>query len=177
MDAANLSLVLPEPGHKELWQNFNNEFNKNDEKIIPSAARSSDGTFETFLQSVTNYHLGIDIKQGFVQASTYFLMDEKRDKILGATNIRHSLNEYLLKIGGHIGYGVAPSERRKGYATVMLAMALEKCCEIGIEKALVTCDKINIGSAKTILNNGGILENEYTEDNGNTVQRYWIYIK
>ena len=56
----------------------------------------------------------------------------------------------------------------------MLALALEKCRELGIDKALITCDNDNISSAKTALKNGGVLENEFTEENGNIVQRYWI---
>jgi len=80
----------------------------------------------------------------------------------------------LLNSYGHIGYGVRPSERRKGYATQMLALALEKCRTLNIEKVLVSCDKDNIGSAKTIMKNGGTLFNEYTEDDGNITQQYWI---
>jgi len=107
-----------------------------------------------------------------VPASTYFVF--VNGKIVGNIQIRHSLNESLLQNGGHIGYGVRPSERRKGYATKTLALALEKCRALGIDKVLVTCNKDNIASAKTILKNGGVLENEFTEENGNIVQRYWI---
>ena len=122
------------------------------------------------------FHTGNNIPEHLVSSTTYFLFNEKEDKILGAINIRHNLNNSLLMHGGHIGYGVAPSERRKGYATEMLSLALEKCREIGIKEALVTCDKGNIGSSKTIIKNHGILENELIEENGNIVQRYWIDI-
>lgn len=69
-----------------------------------------------------------------------------------------------------------PSERKKGYATKMLSLSLSLVKQLGIKKALVTCDKINIASAKTILNNGGVLENEVIEE-GEVTQRYWINIK
>ena len=69
--------------------------------------------------------------------------------------------------------GTHPSERRKGYATQMLGLALEECRKIGIKKVLMVCDKDNIGSAKSIIRNGGILENEVIE-NGKIKQRYWI---
>ena len=107
-----------------------------------------------------------------VPATTYFAFCD--NIIVGNIQIRHYLNDYLLKTYGHIGYGVRPSERRKGYATEMLALALNKCRELGIEKVLVSCDKDNIGSAKTIMKNGGVPENEFTEADGNIVQQYWI---
>jgi predicted acetyltransferase len=84
-------------------------------------------------------------------------------------SIRHFLNEQLLRLSGHIGYEIRPTERRKGYATVMLKIALEKCRDIGIKQVLITCDKNNSASAKTIIANEGVLENELVEDNGNIV--------
>ena len=107
-----------------------------------------------------------------VPASTYFAFCG--DRIVGNIQIRHHLNEYLLSTYGHIGYSVRPSERQKGYATKMLSLALDKCRELGMEKVLVSCDKNNVGSFKTILKNGGILEKEFVEDDGSIVQQYWI---
>lgn len=92
------------------------------------------------------------------------------------SSIRHRLNEHLLRIGGHIGYGIRPSERNKGYATMQLALALDKAKEMGLTRVLLTCDKYNIGSAKTIINNGGILDSEDIID-GIEIQRYWIELK
>ncbi len=100
-------------------------------------------------------------------------MDLDRNIFVGAINIRHTLNQSLLNTGGHIGDGVRPSERRKGYATNMIKLGLEECRKLGIERVLITCDKSNIGSAKSIINNGGVLENEVIED-GVVEQRYWI---
>ena len=92
-----------------------------------------------------------------------------------ALNIRHYLNAGLLRTGGHIGDGIRPSERRKGYATEMIALALEECKKLGIRRVLMCCDKDNIGSAKSILKNGGVLENEVEKD-GHWEQRYWIQL-
>ena len=106
--------------------------------------------------------------------SVLFLLDVERDILLGAVNIRHYLNDYLLQFGGHIGDGIRPSERRKGYATEMIRLALIECKKLGIDRVLMVCDKTNIGSAKSIINNGGILENEFVDEDGEINQRYWI---
>lgn len=112
-------------------------------------------------------------KDGFVPDSTFFCLDKDKDILVGAVNIRHYLNDFLLKAGGHIGDGIRPSQRRKGYATAMISLALEECKKLGISKVLMCCEKSNIGSAKSIINNGGVLENEVEVD-GAIVQRYWI---
>ena len=114
-----------------------------------------------------------EAKDGKVEDSVFFLLDDKRNRLLGAINIRHELNEDLLMYGGHIGDGIRPSERRKGYGTKIIDLALVECRKLGIEKVLITCDKNNEASRKTIINNGGIKENEVLEDNDIT-ERYWI---
>lgn len=110
---------------------------------------------------------------GMPPHTTYFCVDTDRNLMIGAVNIRHYLTEYNVVTGGHIADGVRPSERRKGYATAMIALALEECRKMGIESVLMTCNKENIGSAKSIMKNGGVLENEVEED-GEIEQRYWI---
>ena len=92
----------------------------------------------------------------FVPAHAYFLATENK-RILGAINIRHSLNDYLFNFGGHIGYGIRPSERGQGYASLMLSLSLPIAKELGLSRVLITCDKSNLASAKTIIKNGGIL--------------------
>lgn len=83
--------------------------------------------------------------------------------------MRHRLNEHLLEGGGHIGYDVRPTARRRGYATAMLRDALRKAAELGIEKALLTCDDDNVGSYKVIEANGGVME-----DVRHGRRRYWV---
>lgn len=117
-----------------------------------------------------------EAKDGKVPDSVFFLYDETRDRLIGAVNIRHYLNDFLLKEGGHIGDGIRPSERRKGYATLMIRLALAECKKLGIDKVLMVCDKDSIGSAKSIMNNGGVLENEFINSEGKTEQRYWIQL-
>ena len=148
---------------------FNEEWEKAGEKLVPYAARLRGMDFDDWLLS--EKLMETEAPLGFVMASLYFLMDGER--ILGAIDIRHSLNEYLIGVGGHLGYGVRPSERRKGYASIMLSLALPIAKELGLKKILITCNKGNRASEKTILKNGGILENEI-EDGYKIVMRYWI---
>ena len=113
-------------------------------------------------------------KEWKVPDSVFFLLDVDRNILLGAVNIRHYLNDYLLKYAGHIGDGIRPSERRKGYATEMIRLSLIECRKLGISKVLMVCDKSNIASRKSIIKNGGILENEFLDDKGEVQQRFWI---
>ena len=117
----------------------------------------------------------LTVPEGRVPSTQYMLVRENDQKIVGMIDIRHCLNAYLEKYGGHIGYSVAPSERRKGYAAQMLRMALLECRKLGIEKVLITCISGNEGSRRTILKNGGIYESTvYEPDEGVSLEKYWI---
>lgn len=165
-----LRLVKLEDAYREQLNDMMDEWCASGEKIIPYAIRKNDyHDFETYK---SNLEL-TETRDGLVPDSTFFCLDEERNIFVGAVNIRHWLNEGLLRDGGHIGDGVRPSERRKGVATQMIALALEECKKLGIDRVLMVCDKENTGSAKSIQNNGGKLENEIVE-NGVTEQRYWI---
>lgn len=112
----------------------------------------------------------------YVPGNEYFLIKEDEDKIIGMINIRHSLNEYLLNYGGHIGYGTRPTERRKGYNKISLYLGLLKSKDLGLDKVLITATDENPGSYKTILALGGILENKIPDDEDENILlgRYWI---
>lgn len=167
-----LRLVKASPLYRRQITEMLDEWSGTGEKIIPYSIRRLD------YRDFDRYCAELEIKDetgGLVPDSTFFCLDEERDIVVGAVNIRHYLNESLLKSGGHIGDGVRPSERRKGIATRMIALALDECRKLGIERALMVCDKDNIGSAKSIRKNGGVLENEITDpEDGAVIQRYWI---
>lgn len=148
------------------------EWYSSGEKIVPYAIRRLDyRDFEYYCRNIENKNTDEKV----VPSSTFFCLDEDRNIMVGAVDIRHYLNQSLLLNGGHIGDGVRPSERRKGIATKMIGLALQECRKLGIDKVLMVCDKDNIGSAKSIINNGGILENEIIVD-GVEEQRYWIML-
>ncbi len=170
-----MKLITLTSSYKTEWENLISEFEENGEKLIPLAMKGHANTFEEFLIEAYNNSKGIDLPDGIVPSDIYFLVDDNSKYLIGAIDIRHYLNEYLLKYGGNIGYGIRPSERKKGYATEMLHLALEECKNKGLSKVLITCFKSNVASANTIIKNGGILENEIAEG-GNVKQRYWIQL-
>ncbi|SEB76607.1 GNAT family N-acetyltransferase [Streptomyces sp. TLI_105] len=108
---------------------------------------------------------------GRVHATYLWIVDG--DTCLGAAELRHSLDDFLLGAGGHIGYSVRPSARRRGVATWALGELLTKARGLGLDRVLVTCDEDNSGSARTIERNGGVLEDVRTTAFG-TKRRYWI---
>ena len=111
-----------------------------------------------------------------VQASTYFAV-RSDDTVVGCIELRHTLNESLAVIGGHIGFSTVPAERRKGYATEMLKQVLEEAKKAGIDKVLLTCDIDNIASCKTVEKCGGKKEQEevFVLD-GEPYYKYWIVL-
>lgn len=172
-----LELVFPTSADKVEMEEYLQEFIDNGEmEIAGDGGLDKIKIFDKWLEKVQR-----DVNEDSADSeripSTVYLTKRKSDnKIVGNLQIRHKLNERLLLYGGHIGDSVRPSERRKGYATEQIRLALIKCKELGIDHVLMDCDKVNVGSAKSIMNNGGILENEiYEEDT--LIQRYWITLK
>lgn len=165
-----LKLVKLEEKYKPQLIGMMDEWYAAGEKIVPYAIRKTD------YHDFAAYAESLELKEaadGLVPDSTFFCLDTERNIFVGAVNIRHYLNDALLLHGGHIGDGVRPSERRKGIATAMIGLALQECGRLGIRRVLMVCDKENLGSAKSIQNNGGVLENEVEAD-GVVMQRYWI---
>ena len=168
-----LKLVKLEPKYRRHLNDMMSQWYATGEKIIPYAIRRLD------YRDFDNYLANLDVREEteeLVPDSTFFCLDTEQDIFVGAVNIRHRLNDRLLLDGGHIGDGVLPSQRRRGVATRMIALALEECKKLGIERVLMVCDKDNIGSARSIRRNGGVLENEVEVD-GVVEQRYWIDLR
>lgn len=172
----NICLKFPTMKEKEDWLNYVKE-TKEDNPAATPGGFNDQTIYEEWLNKKINEHNSIDLEPGRVPSSFYFLMDGNR--ILGSTSIRHSIDsEMLRRFGGHIGYNIRPSERRKGYATKMLNLALKKCEELGLEDVMVTCKEENIGSAKTIENNCGILrEVVFVPEENCNFKKYWINVK
>ncbi|WP_231925194.1 GNAT family N-acetyltransferase [Micromonospora purpureochromogenes] len=95
------------------------------------------------------------------------------ERVLGGIALRHELNDFLLRVGGHVGYGIRPSARRRGLATWAPGRMLGDARALGLDRVLITCEVDNIGSAKTIEHHGGVLEDVRDTEPG-TARRYWI---
>ncbi|MHC0039124.1 GNAT family N-acetyltransferase [Pseudoneobacillus sp. C159] len=170
---AELRLSKPTKELREEYLSFYNDWKESGETMVPWVITMDPTDFDALLQFFRDNESGENIPEGWVKDSTYWLVNES-NKVLGAVNIRHSLTQRLLERGGHVGYGIRPTERQKGYATKLLSLSLEVVRELGIKKVLVTCDATNIGSLKTILNNGGVPDEDFIEEDGNVVKRFWI---
>jgi len=170
---AVLKLVKPNTEYKAEYLDMVTEWKRTGEEFTPFTLAEDTSDFDAMLRKLEGYSKGIGVREGFVPNTTYWLVRDDR-KVLGAINIRHHLNDSLTFLGGHIGYGVRPAERRKGYAAEMLRQALVIARQMGIGRALLCCDKDNIASARTIMRNGGVLGSEDVDEHGIAFQRYWI---
>ena len=173
-----MKMVFPNINYKDKAIDYINEFYAYGSEINGSGSLDRllrEGTYEQWLQKIMNNIDIANITAPRVPALTYFYVREEDDRIIGMTNIRLALNDFLRTEGGHIGYSIRPTERRKHYATAMLNEALRVCKTIGIQNVVITCDKTNIGSSSVIKNCKGELEAEFYSDTyGEVLQRYVI---
>jgi predicted acetyltransferase len=132
-------------------------------------------SWSTFLRSDADQRRGLDPSTYRVRGCQLAAVVD--GDIVGRASLRFELNEFFAQKGGHVGYGVAPAHRRKGYATEILRQSLVILRAEGVERVLVTCDDTNVGSARTIERNRGVLESVVPfEVEGKNVglRRYWI---
>jgi predicted acetyltransferase len=172
MQAKNVRLIEPTLELEREYQAFLREsVDSGDTDYVLSKDQTSDTA--AVIRKLQDRAQGIGLPEGWVPASTYWLLSAD-DKLLGQIVVRHRLTPALEDFGGHIGYGVRPSQRRKGYGTKMLALALEKARAMGLKRVLITCDPANVASARIIQKNGGRLFSESAAKNGRLTSRYWI---
>jgi predicted acetyltransferase len=132
--------------------------------------------FEAYAELLERHRHGLDLPPGFVPGT--FLLAEVDGQVVGRTSVRHELNDFLLREGGHIGYGVLPPYRRRGFATEILRQSLVVARAVGVDRVLVTCDDDNAGSVAVIEANGGRLDPDLPLVAGpggaTPKRRYWI---
>lgn len=130
--------------------------------------------FAVYLRKTKDSARGVDLPEGHVSLITFWLVRGDRG-ILGESHLRHDLTPALEVQGGHIGYNIRPSQRRKGYGTLILALTLEQARKVGLRRIRVTCDTDNIASARIIEKNGGKLSGQAISSwSGKLISQYWI---
>ena len=167
-----LELVVPDASRQAEWLAMADEF---DRVRIDGGAMGSTTvdelqdpeTFAAWVAMLLDHEQGRNVPDEMVPSTTRWIAVDGR--LVGFLSIRHDLNEFLRELGGHIGYAIRPSERRKGYATAATALSLEECRRLGIDPVLITCDDTNRPSARVIERNGGVLE-----DLRGGKRRYWV---
>ena len=136
--------------------------------------RGAIGDFERFIQLCSDEAVGRNLAPGRVPQSIFWLVRDGQ-RILTCSRLRHTLNTFLEQVGGHIGYDVRPSERRRGYGTQILRMTLDKARDLGLKQVLVTADSPNVASWRIIEKNGGVLHGEeLSQHTGQLLRKYWI---
>lgn len=129
--------------------------------------------YDRWLGNMRDRHNGTNLPPRFVRENFYLCYDGPA--LVGVFNLKFELNDFLLNYGGHIGYAVRPSLRRRGYATRMLQQGLEISRQFGLGRVLCVCDDDNEASEKVIRKNGGVLENRiYDPEEKVWIKRYWI---
>ena len=165
-------LVPPTRRYRESFLEAMGEFSARDQAMALER-RLAIADFDGYLRVVAAWTRGEEIPIGWVSVSTFWLIDD--DEYIGSTNVRHTLNDYLRDYGGHIGYTIRPSKRRRGYGREICKLALVEASKLGLKRVLITCDDDNLGSRKIIESSGGVLENVVPQpDVAAPKRRYWF---
>lgn len=173
----DIILELPTKQHELIANQFKDEFFDNNEKIINGSALLDQMDYQEWLENTVRNSNPATVRNDWVVANTFFAVRKSDKKIIGTIDIRHNLDNKLLKdYFGHIGYAVRPSEREKGYATQMLILALKYAKSLNMKKVMLSCYADNIASIKTIIKCGGIFTESKIFIDGKPMNVYWIEI-
>lgn len=174
-----MRFIRPTEEYLEQVWDYKQEMFAADSSMDGTGALRRVNSAEEWLEIVHEHEARTEATEKGVPATQFILVRESDNKLVGMLQVRHCFNAYLEKYAGHIGYSVRPSERRRGYAKMMLREALKFCREeLGLEKVLITCYPHNEGSRRTILSCGGVYEYTIHEpDDNEDLERYWVPTK
>lgn len=174
-----LKLIKPNKKYYEQYKEMMDEWQMEGSRIAPwplAMKYHTEEYFDEMIAKVEEKERGENLGT-YASSTTYWLYDDETDKILGASNLRHYLTEEGLRLWGHIGYGIRPSERRKGNATKLLKLVLQEAKKKDINKVLVAAYTGNVGSWKVMEKCNGKLDRiVIEEETGLPIKQYWIEI-
>ena len=158
-------------------QEFLRDMTENGSSMDGCASLKRCGSTREWLDRFEAFKSEENVPAGMTPCLQFIYVREEDGKVLGMLQIRLRSNEIVEKYAGHIGYSVAPSERRKGYAAEMLRLSLPICAEIGLRRVLISCRPENEGSRRTILKNGGrYISTAYWPERDVFLERYVIEV-
>ena len=171
-----IKLILPSEEYLDQVWAYRQECFDADSSMDGCGALRFNESAAQWLADVRAYTDPATLPEGKVIATQFLSVRESDGRLVGMVQVRHYLNEYLRTFGGHIGYSVRPSERRRGCGKEQLRLCLDWCREtLGLDKVLITCNTSNEGSRRTILSAGGVYESTAHEPDRNVdLERYWI---
>ncbi len=168
-----LSLIRPIVEYENSYRSYIRELG--DSERYPFTLDFEFDDFPALVSRLNNCSLGIDLPDGWVPHTTFWLVEN--GEIVGVSSLRHRMTDRLKRLGGHIGFGVRPSAQGRGVAKELLRQTLSEAGHLGISEVLVICLKDNVASASVIRANGGRLESEYSvPEYSGLLQRYVIAV-
>lgn len=171
--AEPLRFEKPHAALQESYRELVRDFEAHGEPLVPFVLALPNDPFDEFAGRLAAAARGEGLAPGWVPHSTFWLA--RGATVVAVSNLRHRLTDGLRVEGGNIGYGVRPSERRRGYATEILRHTLRAAREVGLDEVLLTCARANEGSVRAILRCGGELRSvAYLPERGEIVHRYVI---
>ena len=174
MVSEELTLVKPTASLRDAFLDMVADFDQAGEPRYANLLPLLETDFEAYIGGLENQSAGRNLPDGLVPMSVFWLVRNGHE-VVGVVHLRHRLNPTLEHEGGHIGYHIRPSARGRGYATILLSLAIERLRSFGWSRVLVTCNADNLASARVIEKNGGKLAGQVVSAvDGRLVSRYWI---
>jgi predicted acetyltransferase len=174
MSEEKIKLIEPTLELKAEFQSMAAEYTAAGENPYAEMHAEAIDDFNSFVVKLHDHAKGLNLPDGWVPSSTFWLVSDN-SRVLGCSRLRHYLAGDLRYEGGHIGYDIRPSERRKGYGALIFRLTLQKARQLGIERVLITCRTDNIASQRIIEKNGGRFASQIIPgEGGKPLRRYWI---